>query len=90
MTKAELIASVAKDAGTTVSVAEKIVNSTFETIATAMAAKQEVEIPKFGKFGRKFRDARKGRNPATGGTIDIAAKGAPHFSPSSVLKKALA
>jgi len=36
----------------------------------------------FGTFKRKQSTAKVGRNPATGGTVNIPAKSKLHFSPS--------
>ena len=46
-------------------------------------------IAGFGKFESKYRAARQGRNPATGETIQIAAKNQPTFKAAKGLKDAL-
>ena len=43
----------------------------------------------FGKFSAVKRAARQGRNPATGETLQIAAKSVPKFSAGAELKKAV-
>jgi DNA-binding protein HU-beta len=43
----------------------------------------------FGKFSSSRREARQGRNPQTGETMEIAAKTVPKFSAGAELKKAV-
>lgn len=50
----------------------------------------EITLPGIGKLSVKESAARKGRNPATGEEIDIAAKRKPHFTAAKVLKDAVA
>ena len=54
-----------------------------------MNAGEPVAIAGFGKFESKYRAARQGRNPATGETIQIAAKNQPTFKAAKGLKDAL-
>ena len=44
-------------------------------------------IPGFGTFATKSRNARQGRNPATGATITIPAKKYVHFKPGKTLRE---
>lgn len=90
MNKAELIADVADRADVTRTNAEKCVDAAFEAIAAAMAKGEEIAIPGFGKFATHNREARQGRNPHTGETIQIAAKRAASFKPLKALRDQLA
>lgn len=63
-----------------------VVNATFATIAEQFKAGNVIVLKDFGKFELKDKPARKGRNPATGETIDIAAKIVPKFTFASALK----
>jgi nucleoid DNA-binding protein len=49
-----------------------------------------VVLPQLGRLKSSTRPARKGRNPRTGETIDIAAKRIVGFAASEVLIKAIA
>ena len=49
----------------------------------------EVPIPKLGKFKRKIRGARTGRNPKTGEEIQIAEKAYAKFDMAKALKEKL-
>ncbi len=90
MTKTELIATVAASTGTTKKDAERIVNATFETIAAQLAAGEKVQLAGFGIFEVKDREARTGRNPVTGESIQIAATRAPSFKAGKALKDRVA
>ena len=53
---------------------EKIVNTIFEEITGAMSKGDRVELRGFGAFSIKSRDARVGRNPRTGETVEVEEK----------------
>ena len=65
--------------------AKAIVDSVFKEIAAAAASGAETNIPGFGKFKVKASPAREGRNPATGGTIKIAASKKLAFAPAKAV-----
>jgi integration host factor subunit beta len=58
---------------------ETIVNAMFEEMASVLARGGRIEIRGFGSFGIKRRRARQGRNPRTGGVVDVVAKRVPFF-----------
>ena len=89
MTKTELAKQVAAQAGLTGEQAKTAVAVVFDMIADELAAGRDVAIAAFGKFSVAERDAREGRNPATGETIQIAASRAAKFSAASALKSQL-
>ena len=86
MNKTELIASVAQATGIARKDAEKIINTTFDTIAAQMRAGQRVQISGFGVFETKERQARVGRNLQTNTTMEIPASTLPTFKPAKALK----
>lgn len=69
--------------------AKAIVEAVFDAVRESAVKGDEVSIPGFGKFKVAARDARSGRNPATGATIQIAASKKLNFSPAKQLKDAL-
>lgn len=69
--------------------AKQLVEAIFEAMADAAKKGEEVAIPGFGKFKVASRDARTGRNPATGETIQIAASKKFAFTPAKQLKDAM-
>ncbi|MBI5892705.1 MAG: integration host factor subunit beta [Deltaproteobacteria bacterium] len=88
MTKSELIGQVSEKAKNfTPKDVEVIVNSIFESMAETLAKGDGIEIRGFGSFKVKERAARKGRNPKTGETIDVAAKKVPFFKVGKELKE---
>ena len=69
--------------------AKAIVEAVFEAVRASAVKGDEVSIPGFGKFKVAAREARTGRNPATGETIQIAASKKLAFSPAKQVKDAL-
>lgn len=90
MNQAELISAIADAAGESKKTIEHILKVTGDVVAAELVTDGEATLPGLGKLSTKQREARKGRNPATGETIDIAAKRVPTFSAAKVLKDAVA
>ena len=86
MNKTELIKKVAAENGLSLIKATAVVNSVFASIEDSLAAREPVSLLGFGSFSCKHRDAREGRNPANGKTINIAASNTPVFKPAKVFK----
>ena len=86
MNKTELIAAVAEKTGLTKKDAERVINATFESITAALAEGDKVALAGFGIFEVKTREARTGRNPRTGETMEIAASKVPSFKAYNGLK----
>ncbi|MAY34419.1 MAG: integration host factor subunit beta [Rhodovulum sp.] len=68
---------------------ERIVNTIFEEIIDAMARGDRVELRGFGAFSVKSRDARTGRNPRTGESVEVEAKSVPFFKTGKLLRDRL-
>ena len=68
---------------------ERIVNAIFEEITNAMARGERVELRGFGAFSVKQRDARVGRNPRTGESVNVVAKSVPFFKTGKLLRDRL-
>ncbi|MEM6913813.1 MAG: HU family DNA-binding protein, partial [Pseudomonadota bacterium] len=69
--------------------AAKAVDAVFDTITEALQNGDDVRLVGFGTFTSARREAREGRNPRTGETIQIAASIQPKFSAGKGLKDAL-
>lgn len=82
-------AAVAADDKLTKTQAKAIVDGVFGALRDAAVRGEEVSIPGFGKFKVQAKPARTGRNPATGGTIEIAASKKVSFAPAKQLKDAV-
>jgi integration host factor subunit beta len=65
---------------------ETIVNAMFEAMAEVLVRGERIEIRGFGSFGVKERNARQGRNPKTGATVEVAAKRIPFFRAGKELR----
>ena len=89
MNKTELVNSVAEATELSKKDASKAVEAVFESIQTALADGEKVQMIGFGNFEVRERAARKGRNPQTGEEIDIAASKVPAFKPGKALKDAV-
>jgi DNA-binding protein HU-beta len=89
MTKAELITAISAKTGLPKTQTELVFSATFETIAELLAQSEKVMIPGFGGFSGNLREARTGRNPATGKEIAIPAKVVANFKAATQLKEKL-
>lgn len=89
MTKAELISSVAEQAGLKKVEAEKAVAAFIASVTTALKSGDKLSLVGFGTFSTAKRAARKGQNPQTGKKIDIPAATIPKFKPGKTLKEAV-
>ncbi|MDF1804258.1 integration host factor subunit beta [Thalassovita sp.] len=69
--------------------AEKIVNTIFEEVTDAMGRGDRVELRGFGAFSVKKRDARVGRNPRTGESVEVEEKHVPFFKTGKLLRDRL-
>lgn len=86
MNRKELSNAVAKKVNITQALANDAVGATFDTIKETLSKNEKVEIIGFGSFEAKLRDARTGRNPQTGETIEIPATVAATFKPGKAFK----
>ncbi len=68
---------------------ERIVNTIFEEVISAMARGDRVELRGFGAFSVKKRDARVGRNPRTGDAVEVEEKHVPFFKTGKLLRDRL-
>ena len=68
---------------------ERIVATIFDVITDALAQGNRVELRGFGAFSVKNRQARVGRNPRTGASVDVAAKRVPYFKTGKELRERL-
>ena len=89
MNTAELADHIAADNNLQKSQAKKVVEAVFAAIVDAASKGEEVSLPGFGKFKVAAREARQGRNPATGATIQIAASKKLGFTPAKQVKDAM-
>ncbi|MBR1915137.1 MAG: HU family DNA-binding protein [Alphaproteobacteria bacterium] len=89
MNKTEFVANVAKTAGVTKAEVSKVLAAGIAVITKALKKGETVQIIGFGSYSVAKRAARKGRNPATGKEIKIAASKAPKFKAGKALRDAV-
>ena len=86
MTKADLVAILAKASGGSKTSAERAVDAMLTGIFEALRRGRRVTISGFGTFVVTRRAARDGRDPRTGKAIKIPPAKVPRFRPSRALK----
>ncbi len=90
LTKSELIDRVfARLTNITNREADIAVNEVLRTTIAALGRGVRVEIRGFGSFSVKHRNARKGRNPRTGETVEVPEKFVPYFRAGKEIRDAL-
>jgi DNA-binding protein HU-beta len=89
MTKADLIEGLSNKLGMNKGEAEKAVNIMLDDIINALRQGERVNISGFGTFAVSMREARTGRNPKTGESIEISASRSAKFKPGKQLKDSL-
>lgn len=68
---------------------ERALDTFFDQVAGRLAAGGRVELRGFGAFSTRERDARKGRNPRTGESVDVPGKRVPYFKPGKEMRARL-
>ena len=68
---------------------EGVVSAIFDSITDQLSQGGRVELRGFGAFSTRKRDARVGRNPRTGQSVDVDAKRVPYFKPGKEMRDRL-
>ena len=89
MNKAELINTIAEDAGITKTQANATLDSFVSAVTKTLKADGKVTLVGFGTFSVSSRAARNGRNPQTGDPIKIEAKKVAKFKAGKELSETL-
>jgi DNA-binding protein HU-beta len=79
MNKTELITAISNSANLTKANAAAALDAALNAIMDEVAAGNKVTLPGFGTFEKRHREARSGRNPQNGATVEIPASDAPAF-----------
>jgi DNA-binding protein HU-beta len=90
MNKTELITAVAEKSGMSKKDADTAVNTVIDTIVSAVANEEKVQIVGFGTFEVRSRSERQGRDPRTNSPITIPASKVPAFKAGKAFKDATA
>ena len=87
MNKTELVKKVAAENELNQKQAAAVVDSVLNAVVDTVAAGEAVALFGFGTFSLKHRDARQGRNPATGEAMEFAASDTPVFKAGKAFKE---
>jgi len=87
--KTELIDAIAMAADLPKASAGRALDAVLDSITNELKNGEQVALVGFGTFSVKLRNARSGRNPQTGATIQIKASTVAGFKPGKALKDAL-
>jgi DNA-binding protein HU-beta len=87
--KGDMIEEITKATSLPKKEVEKVVNGLINVVTESLQNGVEVNITGFGKFSLSKRQARTGRNPQTGKSINIPARLTPIFKIGGTLKKAV-
>lgn len=89
MNKTEFTKTVAEKAGISKAEAKKTVEAVLDTVTESLKNGDKISLPGFGVFSTRETSARVGRNPATGESVNIAARRVAGFKAGAGLKDAL-
>ena len=89
MKKSEIVEHVGREVAMRKGAAEAAVDAVLSTIAGSLARGEDVAVAGFGRFSRKSRPAREGRNPRTGEPVSIGPSATVSFKAARALKDAL-
>lgn len=90
VTKSDIVEKVYEKVGFSKKESSELVELIFETIKGTLEKGEKIKITGFGKFEVRDKKPRRGRNPQTGGEIEISARRVLLFKASQVLKNILA
>ena len=89
MSKQQLVEMMASKAGLTKADAARALDAFMESVTETLKKGDKVSLVGLGTFATSKREARTGRNPRTGETVNIAARTAATFKAGAKLKDAL-
>ncbi|MCG7200087.1 HU family DNA-binding protein [Marinobacter pelagius] len=89
MRKPELAAAIAERTGMTREKAGEVIAAFTHQVSAAAARGEDVSLIGFGTFNIRSREARNGRNPQTGASIQIPASKTVGFKAGKALKDAV-
>ncbi|UYY78911.1 integration host factor subunit beta [Sphingomonas sp. R1] len=87
MIRSELVQLLVQDnPGLSLREVEQIVSIFFDEIVGRLSEDGRVELRGFGAFSTRAREARQGRNPRTGESVEVDAKRVPYFKPGKEMR----
>jgi integration host factor subunit alpha len=89
MVKIDIVERICEKVGFSNKEAAKIVETVFNIIKETLHSEDKIVISGFGNFVIRSKRARRGRNPQTGGDLEITPRRILTFKPTAVLKASL-
>jgi DNA-binding protein HU-beta len=89
MNKTDLVNSISEKTGLTKSKTSEVVDAFVSSITESLKNGEKVTLVGFGTFATIKKEARKGRNPKTGESIEIPSKTVAKFKAGSELSKSV-
>jgi DNA-binding protein HU-beta len=87
MNKADLVNSISEKTGLSKSKTNEVIDAFVSSVTESLKRGEKVTLVNFGTFNTSERDARRGRNPKTGESIEIPSKRVARFKVGSGLSK---
>jgi integration host factor subunit alpha len=87
LVKENLVQSLYDQVGLSKHQSKALVDNVFELIKKSLVSGEDVLISGFGKFSVKTKAPRRGRNPATGGDLNLGARRVVTFKCSPVFRE---
>lgn len=89
MNKAELVDAIAAKSGLDKKQSGAALAAMLESVEETLVSGKRVQLVGFGTWSVNRREARMGRNPSSGESIEIAAKNVVRFKPGASLSNAV-
>lgn len=86
LSKKSISIAVKKEMGFSVASSHCVVNGLFEKMKEVLHRGEDIKIVRFGTFRMAERPERRGTDPSSGQTINIACQSIAVFNPSRTLK----
>ena len=86
MVKIDIVDKICEKVGFSNKEVAKIVETVFDMIKETLQREDKILISGFGNFVIRNKKARRGRNPQTGGDMEISARRILMFKPSKVFR----
>ncbi len=86
LTKADMAESLFNELGLNKREARELVELYFHQLVACLAVGEPVKLSGFGNFDLRDKNERPGRNPKTGGKVQITARRVVTFRPGQQLK----
>ncbi len=89
MIRADIVDKIQRRVGLPKKEIDTIVKTAFDIIKETLQHENKIVISKFGNFIIRNKRLRRGRNPQTGGPLEITPRRVLTFKPSEVLRSSL-